>query len=78
MWLRGIASLYGPGLPAALVTRLRTFGYSPFKLLSWFWQAKTYSAPARPNEVEQPFIVFLWLGIVAQIGFGVALLVEWA
>lgn len=78
MIVRGITGLYGWNMPASLVSRLRTNRYSALKTLQWFWHTDTFRARANLSDAEHTLVVALWLGMLAQIGWGIALLVNWA
>jgi UDP-N-acetylmuramoyl-tripeptide--D-alanyl-D-alanine ligase len=78
MIFRSIAGLYGWGMPSALVSKLRTNRYSGIRTFSWFWQTKTFQAHYNLDDTTRSLVVVMWLGMLAQIGVGVGLLVEWA
>lgn len=65
-------------MPASLVTILRKNRYSGLRLLHWFWHTKTFRTPLDLNDTERSAVVVIWLGMLAQIGFGIAFLVDWA
>jgi UDP-N-acetylmuramoyl-tripeptide--D-alanyl-D-alanine ligase len=78
MFLRSILGLYSWEMPASLVSTLHANGYSGGKLLRWFWRTNTFKAIATLSDVEHSLVVLLWLGMLAQISVGVALLIDWA
>lgn len=78
MLLRGPLSLYNPSLAATLLTELAARHYSGWRLLHWFWHAKSYETKRPLSEAQRSAAVLLGLLMLGQIVLGVALLVEWA
>lgn len=78
MFFRSIAGLYSWNLPLALVVQLRRQRYSGRKLLGWFWHTGTFRADDAALTTDRSWAVLIWLGMLAQIGLGIGLLVDWA
>lgn len=78
MFVRSIIGLYGWGMPANLVAKMREERYSACKLFVWFWQTNTFRTLAGLTDTDHSLVVALWLGMLAQIGCGIALLADWA
>ncbi|HSX15847.1 MAG TPA: Mur ligase family protein [Candidatus Saccharimonadales bacterium] len=76
--LKPLLALYSPTFAASLVAELARRRYSGWRLLYWFWHTKTFQTDAVPSETGRPIVVFLGLGMVAQLAIGIGLLVEWA
>ena len=75
---RPILSLYNPMLAASLIAELARRRYSGWRLAYWFWHTKTFQADGQVGEAQRPLVVFLGLGMVAQLVAGIGLLVQWA
>lgn len=79
MFLRGLVSLYSWNLPRALAERLDSVQGVPSQYLSWFWQARQFSPTGKPLSLKAKlFCWFVGLGMLAQISWGVWLLINWA
>jgi len=78
MFFRNVLSLYSPAFVATLVTEMEAKGYSGWRLLNWFWHAKSYELKRPVNEMQRSLSVFLGLLMLLQVAIGVGFLVEWA
>lgn len=77
MFARSIVNLYSLRLPAALIVRMRRGNHSGWRLLHWFWHATDFKPGRRLTDAEQSCAVILSLAMVAQVVFGVGLIVQW-
>jgi UDP-N-acetylmuramoyl-tripeptide--D-alanyl-D-alanine ligase len=78
MLFRSLVSLYNPILAATLVSELVARKYSGWRLLYWFWHAKTYDLKRPVSDAQRSAAVFLGLLMLGQIALGIGFLVEWA
>lgn len=78
MFFRSVLSLYSPTLAVALLGELGRLRYSGLRLLHWFWHAESYQPKQKLSEVQRSLAVLVGLGMLAQVGFGIGFLVEWA
>jgi len=73
-----VLGLYNPNLGASLVGELKARRYSGWRLLHWFWHTNSYRNTRNLSEVQRSAAVFLGLAMLAQVGLGIGLLVDWA
>jgi UDP-N-acetylmuramoyl-tripeptide--D-alanyl-D-alanine ligase len=77
MFFRGLFSLYNPILAATLIGELAARKYSGWRLLNWFWHAKSYEPKRKLTESQRSGAVFLGLLMLGQIALGIGLLIGW-
>jgi hypothetical protein len=70
MLFRSLVSLYNPILAATLVSELVARKYSGWRLLYWFWHAKTYDLKRPVSDAQRSAAVFLGLLMLGQIALG--------
>jgi UDP-N-acetylmuramoyl-tripeptide--D-alanyl-D-alanine ligase len=78
MFFRGLSSLYSPILAATLIGELAARKYSGWRLLNWFWHAKSYEPKRQLTDSQRSGAVFLGLLMLGQIVLGIGLLIGWA
>jgi len=78
MFFRSLSSLYSPVLAATLISELAARKYSGWRLLNWFWHAKSYESKRQLTDSQRSGAVFVGLLMLCQIALGVGFLINWA
>src|SRR4051794_14205279 len=74
---KGLRQLYSPSLPATLVYALHACNFKAGRYLHWFWtnNGASVSRSGRLSNRLMSVIRLLQLVILAQIGFGIYLII---
>jgi UDP-N-acetylmuramoyl-tripeptide--D-alanyl-D-alanine ligase len=79
MLFRNLANLYSFSFPTTLVKVLRQRHYAGSRLITWFWQTKSFRTTENQLSFhEETLAGVLAIAMAAQIVWGIWLLIDWA